>query len=689
MPEALVAISSLDRYSTAIKNMSQVTKAFSKDAERMEGILDKLNKNKYTLNLDLKKAQQQLERAEKQFKKTGKASDELKLDAARVNFDNIQRNLDLVTKGARAAEQQMQKTGNAFRGTERQLGGTDTKSIFSTLINTGAAKMVSETAIEVANAFVGSAMGDDAGTLFSSALSSAISGASIGRLIPLPGATVAGAVIGGGLGLISGGAQVFQKQDDAFKGYVQGQYNSFQERGASALADGSSVAANREVDLTSFSTMFQDPDGAERYLEALTKMARDTPLPYEELTAMTTAMSRLGYGSEEILPFLRIIGDTGMALGMSGEDRAAVAQALGNMRSGGKVTEENLSALSSRGIGTAEILSDAFGTGWRMEQTDGRAAADAIVTALSKSMADGGYAGAMEGQSETFAGRSATLKEWEQEIHSAQGSGYNIARGEGLTRQNEFYEGIAQSMAEMNGIIGESKAYLENLSEQYGREAMSALLDGVQTSLYEPEQAEKLQQMNQEYVSLLDQYQDGNEEEKAVIGAKIEALKGQAESMAESAYNASTGMQEVKDVQLELIAAIRENTSALGNGAWKNAYDISQENSKGMASVRAANAKNVITDTSGGAQTWRSTRGFTPAAVGLHTVPYDNFPALLHQGERVLTASEARAQDSGGGGGVQVTVSGNAFSVRDESDIQNIAQALAEEIQLRLLAGPM
>lgn len=40
-------------------------------------------------------------------------------------------------------------------------------------------------------------------------------------------------------------------------------------------------------------------------------------------------------------------------------------------------------------------------------------------------------------------------------------------------------------------------------------------------------------------------------------------------------------------------------------------------------------------------------------------MPYDNYPALLHEGERVLTASEARAQERAAP--VQLTVTGNNF----------------------------
>jgi hypothetical protein len=37
----------------------------------------------------------------------------------------------------------------------------------------------------------------------------------------------------------------------------------------------------------------------------------------------------------------------------------------------------------------------------------------------------------------------------------------------------------------------------------------------------------------------------------------------------------------------------------------------------------------------------RTGKLFTSAASGLDYVPYDNFPAMLHKGERVQTASEA------------------------------------------------
>ena len=73
-------------------------------------------------------------------------------------------------------------------------------------------------------------------------------------------------------------------------------------------------------------------------------------------------------------------------------------------------------------------------------------------------------------------------------------------------------------------------------------------------------------------------------------------------------------------------------------------------------------------------------------AVGLDRVPYDNFPALLHQGERVLTANEARAQDREGGRQIVVNISGE-WHVRSDADVDAIAGALADKLLLAQMAG--
>ena len=680
MPDVSIAISAQDSYSSAIKSMAQITKSFSKDMDEMEETLHKLNTNKYSLKLDADAALKELKALEKQFAETGDEADGLKAQMAKANYDNIKRNLDLVTKGAREAETQMKKTGEAFRKADNQSSGGGFKSIVSSLAAAGAGNMIAGLAQNAANALMASASGDAGGTLFSSALSSAISGAAMGSVIPGLG-TAAGAAIGAGVGLLSGGIQNFEKRDDAFKSYYGGLYSSAGERHAAELESGSGIASGRETDLISFSTLFGSRETAKTYLSELVNMANTTPFLYDDLTAMSKTLATFGYDAKSILPVLSTIGDAGAALGMSTSDMTTVAQALGRMKSSDKATLEYLNILNDRGIGAVGMLAEAKGKSqgeiYNMiskGQIAGTEAVEIILSALTD-----GFSGAMEEQSKTFAGRSSTLEGWEQEMANAQGEAYNTLRSEGKQRQIDYYAGIADEMSGLNAMIGAGEAAQENLKEQYLREAMTTLLTGTGGSLYEGEQAETLARLHEEYTALEAAFQDASEEEKITLGEKADSLKSQAETLAEGAFGASGKMQEVKDVELELISAIRDNTKALGGAAYLGDYEKQQELSRGVQytpPLDPGEETNAITSSWG--KRLEGVRG--RYAYGLDYVPYDNFPALLHQGERVLTASQARAADQGAGPRVQVTVTGNSFYGSDKDLEDRVARRVASEV---------
>ena len=145
---------------------------------------------------------------------------------------------------------------------------------------------------------------------------------------------------------------------------------------------------------------------------------------------------------------------------------------------------------------------------------------------------------------------------------------------------------------------------------------------------------------------------------------------------------------------MALAAGIREDASS-NQAYWDAGYRKSQEYSKGLA---AGLFELVDTTGSTGGSVYHdlgNNRDETPAvgrsvyhdlgyAYGLDRVPYDGYAAVLHQGERVLTAREAREADRGGTP-IQITITGNTFGAGVTAE--EIAQRLADALEVKLAAG--
>lgn len=656
MPETSIVIKATDRYSDVLKTLSKTTKAFSDDVDSLEEGLYALNKNKYTLKLDAKKAQQALKEAEKQFDLTHSAADGLKMELAQANYDNVVRNLNAVTKEARNTEKAISKLENRSGGGGGGGAANFGKSVVQALAISGITDSAKQLLSQGATTLAGSAFGNEGGMLFSNALSMATSGASAGFMVAGPAGALVGAGIGGLVGLGSGALQSYESQDSSFKSYVQDAVQEQLDAQSESLTSGSSIAAGRETDKISFATLFGSKETADSYLSNLVGMANSTPFLYDDLTSMSKTLATYSYDADSILPVLQTIGDAGAALGQSTSDMTAVATAIGRMKSSNKTTLEYLNILNDRGIGAVGMLSDAYGvdqgTMYSMiskGEVAGQDAVRIILDALSDS-----FAGAMEAQSKTFSGITSTIEGLQQELDNAMGEGYNQTRMQGLEAQKAWLAGDSgQEMQEAYTAIGAWKASLENAKEQYIRDAMN---DAMGSEEYKTAEAEG----------------DAAEMGRILMKAKIDGM---------NEYNANEGKDEELAQELSLIESVRDDT-ALNNSYWDAGYTLGQEFSKGRAAATTDSAwADAVNNFNSGYTKHRSGH---QRAMGIDYVPYDNFPALLHEGEKVLTAGEAR-QEKNGVGGIQIVMNGTV--IREEADVQRIAQEMLNKLEEANMRG--
>ena len=655
-----------------VLDMSAVTKGFDKDAERLEKTLHELSGEKSILKAETDKARKAMQEAQKQFANTRNEADGLAASLASQEYEDYRRKLEAINKTMKDTEKQIRSVegvaGKAGSGMKSGIG-----TLVAALATNGIGQIASQLAQEGVISFATSAMGGNIGNLISGGISSAISGMSIGAMINPGFGTAIGAVAGLAAGGISGGIQNAQAKDDAFKSYYKDLYDTVNTNTTEGLTAGKTLAAARETNKLSFGTQLGSENAADSFLADVLHTANTTPFLYDDLVGISKTLLSFGTAVEDVIPTLTTVGDAGAAMGLSTADIGTVATYLGRMKSSDKATLEYLDPLNERGFSVFQWIADAKGTsvGNVYDMISKSQLSGGEVNSIILSKFDELYQGQMERQSQTTEGLESTLQGLMENIQAAGGTGYNQLRNEGRSADIAAYGGeLGKALEKVNSVAGENRAYLENLSEQYQREALSAVLLGEKTSVFGTGDTAKLEEMRAAYQEAEQEYENGSRE----AGLKMENLREQAEAVATAAYESSSAYQQAQDAELEQIAAIRENT--VGIAAVTNALNKSNEFTKGEASTRSFWATDeIVGDISFNASAQSH-------AFGLRYVPYDNYPALLHQGERVQTAEEARRST----GGMSVKITGNEFIIRNDNDIQAIAVCLADELEARAVA---
>ena len=691
MPDASVAMSVKDNLSQAVVGMKNSMTSFRTDVTELQRELDRLNSTRVQMKMDLAGATREARNAQRAFEALGDSATEAERAAAEAdwrraeeNLTNIRQQYDLVGRQVRATTRDMEDATSAISRVNNRMGGGSgsgqpqgAMSMLQSIGQAGLYSQIGDMASQWATSLGGSYFGNAGGNLLSGALGGAGSGAAIGTMIAPGVGTAIGAAVGGLVGLASGASQNFETKDEYFKDYVQsaveGQLTAMQD----GIASGSTTAGQWELDSIAFRQLLGEQYG-DQYLTGLREFASSTPMEYSDLTAMSRALAPgFADGTEEslqrMMDLMEGIGNAGSALGVDASGMTVMAQALSRMESSGKASLEYLNMFQDRGVDVIGMLGQHYGVDqgeiYDMISKGSISGQDAVAI-IQQGMER--YSGAMDTMSQTFSGLQSTLADAQTAMDAAYGEGYNETRKQGLEDEISFLSGESGAMMEeANRALGAWQAELENSKEQFIRDAITEAMN------------------SQEYQTAAAE-DDAAEMGRIIMQAKIDGM---------NAYNASEGAQEALQMELDLAEAVRDDT-ATDQAYWDAGYRKGEQFSTGLAAAIAANkVRDIVAN--GIAEMYAASSPYlsgAPSAIGaspygavrshaygLNRVPYNGYRAILHEGERVLTAGEARASDTMSRN-ITVNVSGQ-WSVRDDSDIDLIAARIADSLERALAAG--
>lgn len=683
--EVGIVMSLYDRISPTLKTISGNTGAFDKSLDELsqgiqqyDKVQDGLLKDLSALKKAMEESNQKVIAARKEYKKLNDEASKGALDEAIDEQVRLKRQLteteSAVRTQSRLYEDLYDKARKAARGVKEVSTETDkvenqadsvrsgsllsadgggVGSLLSSLGQAGIYDMAGDVGSQLVDVFGESIFGQPTASLVSSTISGAAQGAAIGSMV-LPGmGTAIGAGAGALAGYVSGKSQVYAAKDDTFKSYVQESVEGQLEEMDTVRTSGSATAGQREQDQLAFAQRFGSDEAAQDYLDQAKAMAVNTNYTYDEITGYSKSLLN-SYSPEETFGVLQKLSDATAGLNLDSGGVSMFIAGLSRMRTTNKATQEYLNYFSERGLNVYEALARSTGAEEsRIAQmvTEG----DISGTEAAQSILDyiqAEFGGLSEKLASTYDAMADNLADAETNLNARMGEGYNEARKAGLSEQQEWLE--SDQLGEAYEAIGAWKAGLENAKEKYIREAVDHAMD---SENYQAAQAEG----------------DAAEMGRIIMQAKI---KGMGE------YNANEGKDEVLAQEAALIDGVRED-AALNESYWDAGYALGQEYSKGRSAAMQEDSWAAPGDWSYNADL---DGGSARAghAYGLRRVPYDNYAALLHEGERVLTAREAREQDRGAGApSITVQVSGNTFGagLDEEAVAQHIAEAVWSKVQ--------
>lgn len=232
---------------------------------------------------------------------------------------------------------------------------------------------------------------------------------------------------------------------------------------------GAAIDYNASMEQASigFTTLLGSAEKAQSFIADLQSFAAKTPFDFPGLQQSANQMLAMGFSSDEIIPKLTAVGDAVAALGGTPEMVGRATYALGQMKSAGRVTAQDMMQLTSMGIPAWNLLAESIGKSvpeTRKLAEQGLIPADQAIEAITSGIEKGDMGGMMAAQSKTFVGAMSNISDT-----------VNQAAGKAMAPFFDMVSKGAQALAEWMGSA-QGAAFFQGISDGVG-----AVIGGVRT----------------------------------------------------------------------------------------------------------------------------------------------------------------------------------------------------------------
>lgn len=159
-----------------------------------------------------------------------------------------------------------------------------------------------------------------------------------------------------------------------------------------------------------FESFLGSPEAAKAMIKDVSDFARDSPFDFAQSAKSVQQLLAMGFTAEQIIPTLKSVGNAVSAAGGDTETFQGVLTALGQIKTKGKLSQEELNQIQERGLGVGFLAEKLGLTAAQMGEVGNQGVdANKAISALLEGFGSIGNGNAMARQMETIPGQVSTL----------------------------------------------------------------------------------------------------------------------------------------------------------------------------------------------------------------------------------------------------------------------------------------